>query len=150
MKKSNHIVKSLLVLVLIFTGVANGQGRWELVSTDKQGFKYIDAESIIMLSPGRYLFWQKFYPVGSIRQEFMGSLKGNPNVDKLAYIMSRLEIDCSTMMERIHSITYYTDDGNVIWQDIGKLSKWYDLPPESVGEAVLKRICTKPYDAKEM
>lgn len=150
MKKYIYIVKTLLVLALMFTGVANGQDRWELVSTDKQGSRYIDTQSVIMLSPGRYLFWEKFCPDGSKRQEFMESLKGKPNSDKFAYIIARFEVDCSIMKERLHSDTYYTEDGKVILDNFGKLSEWYDLPPGSAGETVLKRICTKGDDAKEM
>ncbi len=136
MNKFNHVVKSFLMLAIMVTGMANGQDRWELLSTDKQGFRYIDIQSIVTLGPGRYLIWQKFYPAGSKKQEFMESLKGKPNSDKFAYIIARLEIDCSMMKERIHSDIYYADDGKII-QSSSKLSEWYDLPPGSVGEALL-------------
>jgi hypothetical protein len=149
MNKLNHVVKSFLMLAIMVTGIANGQDRWELLYADEQELRYIDTQSIVILGPGRYLIWQKIHPAGSNKQKFIESLKGRLNSDKFAYIIARHEIDCSMMKQRIHSDVYYADDGKIILSN-RELSKWYDLPPGSVGEVLLKKLCTKGTDAKEM
>lgn len=151
MKKFNSIGKSSLVLILILAGVLSAQERWEFISKTKEGSSiYIDTESIVMLSPGHYLIWEKGHPVGRERQSFMEQeMKGILDADKFAYYKSRIEIDCSMTKFRIHSTIYYTDDGGVI-RSVSELSKWADSPPGSAGEAVSKRVCTKGYDEKEI
>jgi hypothetical protein len=150
MRKFNCIGRSLLILALIFVGVVSSQERWELIATTKTGSNlYIDTESIVMLSSGRYLIWERSYPVGTERESFMEQeLKNVLDAAKFAYVMSRTEIDCSMMKYRIHSTVYYTDDGKIM-RSVSEPSKWHDSPPGSVGEKVSKRVCEKGYDAKE-
>ena len=152
MKKFIHIVKNLLVLVLVFAGVVSAEVQWELITTTKEGTRiYIETNSITMLAPGRYLIWTETYPESGDRQKYMErELKGVFGVDKFAYTKSRVEIDCSTMRHRYHSIIYYSDNDNVLKIDKYGPSEWYDPPPGSYGDNILKRVCAKGYDAKEM
>ncbi len=157
MKNFNCIRGSLLVLVLvlalIFAGVVGAQERWDFVTMSKEGSRfYIDLGSIIMLNPGRYLFWEKSYPVGMERQRYLEALKGIKNAEKVEYIKSRNEIDCPSMKYRFHHIIYYTEDGYVISSSTftGEFLKWNDCVPDSVSWMLMERFCTKVYDGKEM
>lgn len=152
MKKYICIGGSLLVLALIFARVVSAQGGWELVATTNEGSSfYIDTGSIIMLSPGRYLVWEKFYPVGRDRKESLeGALKGIKDAEKYEYTMRRIEIDCALMRCRTHSFFLYTWEGKILFEGSDKLSEWDDFPPGSVGWTKMERVCTKGYDAKEM
>lgn len=157
MKKVIHLGKISFVLLLIFGGVVNAQGRWEFVGTNQEGSRmYFDADSIIVLSRGRIFVWRKLYAVGKDRQKYYErELKGVKNAENFELIISRVEVDCPSMRERIHSTIYYTEDGNVIKRDVWGPSDWVDYPPGSVGEIFLKRICTtefapENYDLKEM
>jgi hypothetical protein len=145
-------VGSLLVLALIFAGAVSAQGRWEFVATNREGSRwYIDRESIITLSPGRYLIWQNCFPVGTDRQKYLErELKGIKNAENFEYTKSRLEIDCASMKHRYHSSIYYTGDDHFIKMESAAPSEWYDYVPESAGWMFVERFCTKVYDAKEM
>ena len=152
MKKFNHFVESLLVLVLIFAGVTGAQDRWEfLASTNEDSIYFIDMGSIVMVSPHRYLVWEKFYAIGKDREQiFEGALKGNKDAKKYVYTMSRIEIDCASMKCRTHSLYHYSFEGKVLFGGPLELAEWYDFPPGSIGWSKIEKICMKPLDAKEM
>ena len=152
MKKVIHLGKISFVLLLIFGGLVSAQGRWELVTISREGSSwYIDADSIAMLSSGRYLVWRKIYLVGRDKEIFLkGALKGIKDAKKLEYAKSRIEIDCPLMKSRNHSHTYYTSGGDVLKTETIESPKWHDSDPDSLGWAFMQRVCTKVYDGKEM
>jgi hypothetical protein len=152
MKKFICIGKNFLILALVFAGVVGAQDRWELLATNSEGSSfYIDTGSIIILSPYRYLVWEKFYPVGRDRKETLeGALKGIKDAEKYEFTMRRIEIDCASMRCRTHSFFLYTWEGKILFEGSDKLSEWDDFPPGSIGWSKMERVCTKRYDGKEM
>jgi hypothetical protein len=152
MKKINYIWISFVVLALIFAEVTGAQDRWEFwASTNEDSIYFIDMGSIVMVSPHRYLVWEKFYAIGKDREQFFeGSLKGIKDAKKYAYTMSRIEIDCASMKCRTHSFYHYSFEGKVLFGGQLELAEWDDYPPGSIGWNKIEKFCMKPLDAKEM
>ena len=151
MKKINYIGISFVVLALIFAGVLGAQERWEFwTSNNEDSIYFIDTGSIVMVSPQRYLVWERFHPVGKDREQIYEMLKGNKDAKKYVYSMSRIEIDCASMRCRTLSLIHYSFEGKVLLGGQLELAEWHDFPPGSIGWKKIEIFCMKPYDAKEM
>lgn len=99
--------------------------RWYYVGESSSSIRwYIDRRSVTDLSLGRIRIWAKL--------EY-----GRPSAeyDEAQY---RVVVDCDDRRYRVGSSLYYVDDELV---DEGIGSEWSDIPPESMGEAVLESVC---------
>jgi hypothetical protein len=56
------------------------------------------------------------------------------------YSMERWDVDCRKNRQRQQTLTLYTDDGDMIGSE-SLDGDWKDMPPHSLGDAVIKGAC---------
>ncbi len=119
-----------LLALLLVTGSAWAE--WVSVGESESLRRYIDTETI--------------RKDGNLRRVWSIDNYKNLDKDRVASLRTRTEYDCQQERWRGLFMTAHLEPmagGITLYETSGESLKWFDLPPGSMGETVLKIVCAK-------
>ena len=127
-------VKKLAVLAMAgLMSVTASASNWVQIHNDDTTTTYIDTDSIASSGGYKQLFMKgDFY-----------NLQTGPDGKRYDQIVSLVQIDCKSQPKRNRHLSILFRIGNKQVDSIYTASQWYFIYPDSVGEAIVKRVC--PY-----
>ncbi len=134
------MVLPVIIISLSFIPLAEA-AEWVYYNTDHElNNSYYDAESITH-PPGKNIVrvWEKtIYTEGG--REFMENIIGTKTSD-VSESREFYEINCITREFRNTDSIGLNSSDRVVFNVSNKEKNWYSIPPESIEEALYKRMC---------
>lgn len=137
-------MKTLIILIsVLFMGYKGIAQDWLYVSSDKEGSKWYVKSSYVSRdgydgNSGNIKIWtKKELKKRTIKKK--GKTLTYTNAKELQLIFA----DCSDRKIKFVTTTVYNSEGNVIdsWTLEDYEQEWNDVVPDSMGEAMLDKIC---------
>lgn len=147
-------MKSFLVklgIILALVGHANfvcaevSAKDWKFFKKTEDAKFYYDKKDITHLTQNIVKVWirQVYTKKGKID---MMNLVG-PRYQNLSYSINSLEFDCGAKLVRFLSMTYYIKNGDVLDLE-NPPGKWEPVPPNSMFDALYKKVCKQAEKGK--
>lgn len=131
-------MKLIILISILFIGQKSVCQDWVSVGTDTEGTKYYTKSTYVSKDGENIKIWTK--------QELKKTtIKKNGKT--LTYLNAKelqlLVIDCTEKRIKIISKIVYNSQGNVVdnWTLKDYEQEWVDVVPDSMGEAMLQKIC---------
>jgi len=138
----SSLVKLGVMLVFIgfalFTYTEVWGADWELLEKIEVTKFYSDKKDVTHSPPKFFKVW--------IRQVYteksqMGMISVvRPHYENLSYSIKSLEFDCGAKLTRFLTITYYSENGDLLGLESSP-DKWESIPPNSMFDAIHKLVC---------
>lgn len=144
MKKYRFFILLIVFLPLISFSQDNG---WTRLGTNINGEYFLNKNRIT--SNGAYLrVWIKHYAKGESKSKTIAiGLKYDQSEDKnkwfnFEYSITLKEFDCQNNQAQTLEIYNYDKSGNCLSSHTSDLDGWSTIPPETLGERILKEVCS--------
>jgi hypothetical protein len=103
---------------------------------------YYNTQRVSHPTPNILRVWIKMRPLGKARDKWIGKLDDDSHdYTDYAYTVSQEEYDCAGVRARLLQATDYTRGAEVILSSETP-GNWHELVPGSIGEGVLKAVCS--------
>ncbi|RYZ24591.1 MAG: hypothetical protein EOO16_00365 [Chitinophagaceae bacterium] len=139
-------MKSVLATILLLTSLhGSAQKPWRLLT------KEFDSETYYNISrtekKGSIIStWYKIVDSGKRLADLRSSYAQFPDFGKAAtrlhHTLQKMEIDCDKMQCRTLQIVMYDEKGIALWSHTYNDAQWDEVPPDSMGEAQLRKLCS--------
>lgn len=148
MKKIISVISLLFLVLFLVAGCENSSSDWVKYKTDKDGNVYSYNKGDIKVDPANNtvnVFAKEIYSDVGKTIELQSRIKDGLSIekyDKLSYKTCLYEIDCKKQSIAILIISHYDQDGKIIYSGgETKEKKWFDIEPDSTGDALQKAVC---------
>jgi hypothetical protein len=129
----------VLIGLALFTYAEVWGAEWKLYDSNEDFLCYYDIESITHPSKNIVRVWVKWDFSEKGVMYYMG--KFGIKYMSLSHSINLPEINCLEKTIRSLSLTYYDNEGEVIYSFSSPSSKWDFIPPETIGEILYKEVC---------
>jgi hypothetical protein len=148
MKKNISVISLLFLVLFLIGGCENSSSDWVKYKTDKEGDVYSYNKGDIKVDSANntvHVFAKEVYSDVGKTTELQSRIKDGLSIEKYDKLSSKTclyEIDCKKHSIAILIISHYDQDGKIIYSDgETKEKKWFDIEPDSTGDALQKAVC---------
>lgn len=129
------------ILLLSVHGHAGTEEDWTLYGVSKYLILFYDAKSITHPSKDIVKLWIKSVSKCNDKEEW--EIKNHPNCANAEwlYVLTLIEIDCSSKQDRDIKSVGYSKEGGPVQSSPDEASQRSDIVPESYTETLYKILC---------
>jgi hypothetical protein len=135
----------LIVLELPALAASAAEADCALVHADAQREWYINTRTLVSPAPGKISFWNRIVPVKgsaySVRAHEMLK-KAGKDPDRLAYLQTLEEIDCTRNTSKIWSLLFYDRQDRIVLSLAGPQNDAPAIIWGKEADLMRKRVCT--------
>jgi hypothetical protein len=138
--KSLLVKLGVILLGLLIIGNTEVWGAdWKIYCSNDMYLGYYDTQSITRPSKNVIRVWVRWDYTEKGVMYYMG--KFGIKYMSLSHSINLPEINCLEKTIRSLSLTYYDNEGEVIYSFSSPSSKWDFILPETIGEILYKEVC---------
>ena len=140
MKSSSVKLGVMLVLIgfAVFTCMEVWAADWELLEKMEVTKFYSDKKDATHSPPKIVKVWIRQVYTEKSQMGIISLVR--PHYENLSYSIKFLEFGCVAKLTRILSITYYSENGDLLGLE-NPPDKWESIPPNSMFDAIYKLVC---------
>ena len=148
MKKIISVISLLLSVLFLIAGCENSSSDWVKYKTDKDGNVYSYSKGSMKVDSANnsvQVLAKEIYSDVGKTIELQSRIKDGLSVKEYGTLSSKTclyEIDCKKGSIAVLAISHYDKDNKVIYAG-GKTKekKWFEIQPDSTGDALQKAVC---------
>lgn len=150
MRKISSVIFLLFLVLLLIVSCEKSSSEWVEYKNDNDGNVYSYNKGNIK-KEGRnntvQVWGKQVYSDVGRTIELQSRIKDGLSIegyDKLSSKTCMYEIDCQKQSISVLSISHYDKDGKVLYSGADTSEKkWFDIKPDSTGDALQKEVCPK-------
>ncbi|PKN37791.1 MAG: hypothetical protein CVU62_08690 [Deltaproteobacteria bacterium HGW-Deltaproteobacteria-2] len=148
MKKNISVISLLLSVLFLVAGCENSSSDWVKYKTDKDGNVYSYSKGSMKVDSANnavQVLAKEIYSDVGKTIELQSRIKDGLSVEEYGNLSSKTclyEIDCTKRSIAVLAISHYDKDNKAIYAGgETKEKKWFEIQPDSTGDALQKAVC---------